>query len=111
AADIIPKLKEMHPTAATIVLTGRGSIELAVQCMQLGADHFLTKPIRLDALNSAIQKVLASQRDTRNARSARVKSVSDIDPFIGKSKVIRDLEAQARKLVMAQSPILIQGET
>ena len=111
AADLLPKLKEMHPTAAAIVLTGRGSIELAVQCMQLGADTFLTKPIRLDALHAAIQKVLSSQRDTRNAKSARIKSTSDINPFIGKSKMIRDLEDQARRLLQAQSPILIQGET
>ena len=111
AATLLPRLKEMYPTAAAIVLTGRGSIELAVQCMQLGADTFLTKPIRLDALHAAIQKVLSSQRDTRNAKSARIKSTSDINPFIGKSKMIRDLEDQARKLLQAQSPILIQGET
>ncbi len=111
AIQVLPRLKEMHPAAAAIVLTGRGSIELAVECMQVGADHFLTKPVRLDALLATINKVLSVQRDARNARSARTKSQGSLTPFLGCSRAIRDLEEQARQLLLAQSPIFIHGET
>ena len=111
ALELIPKLKATHPNSATIVLTGRGSIELAVQCMQLGADHFLTKPVRLDALLAAVRKTLASQKDQRTAKTARLKMASALDPFIGNSRKIKDLENEARRLLNAQSPIFIQGET
>ena len=111
ALEVLPKLKMMHPTAAAIVLTGRGSIELAVECMQVGADHFLTKPVRLDALLAAVNKGLSVQRDARTARSARSKSQTAVNPFLGTSRAIRDLEEQARQLLAAQSPIFIHGET
>jgi DNA-binding NtrC family response regulator len=111
ALELIPRLKALHPNCASIILTGRGSIELAVECMQVGADHFLTKPVRLEALLSVIQKVLTGQRDTRTAKSARLKMSDAPSPFIGNSRIIRELEHEARRLGTAQSPIFIQGET
>ncbi|HET9840174.1 MAG TPA: sigma-54 dependent transcriptional regulator [Candidatus Angelobacter sp.] len=111
ALELIPQLKAMHPGSATIVLTGRGSIELAVECMQVGADHFLTKPVRLDALLAVIRKVLAAQKDRRAARSARLRMTGVLNPFVGGSRMIKELEEEARRLLTAQSPIFIQGET
>jgi DNA-binding NtrC family response regulator len=111
ALELIPKLKALHPASAVIVLTGRGSIELSVECMQIGADHFLTKPVRLDALLAIIRKVLVSQKDTRNAKSARLRLTGGVNPFIGTSYSIKELEDQTRRLLSAQSPIFIQGET
>jgi DNA-binding NtrC family response regulator len=111
ALELIPRLKALHPNCASIILTGRGSIELAVECMQVGADHFLTKPVRLEALLAVIQKVLTGQRDTRTAKSARLKMSGAPNPFIGNSRIIRELEHEARRLGTAQSPIFIQGET
>lgn len=111
ALELIPKLKLLHPASAIIILTGRGSIELAVECMQVGADHFLTKPVRLDALLAVMRKVLAAQKDKRTARSARLKMAGVLNPFVGSSKNIKGLEEEARRLLTAQSPIFIQGET
>jgi DNA-binding NtrC family response regulator len=111
ALELLPALKELHPASAAIVLTGRGSIELAVQCMQVGADHFLTKPVKLDTLLAVIRKILSSQKDTRTAKVFRAKLAGGLNPFIGSSKTIKNLEDQARRLLTAQSPIFIQGET
>lgn len=111
ALDLLKKVKAIHPGASAIVLTGRGSIELAVECMQVGADHFLTKPVKLDALLAVIHKVLNTQKDVRTAKSVRSRQKMAIDPFVGSSRAIKALEEQARRLLNAQSPIFIQGET
>jgi DNA-binding NtrC family response regulator len=111
ALQVLPALKTLHPAAAAIVLTGRGSIELAVECMRVGADHFLTKPVRLEALLAVVQKVLSAQRDARTAKSARSKSALLTNPFVGTSRAIKDLAEQAEQLAAARSPIFIHGET
>jgi DNA-binding NtrC family response regulator len=111
ALELLPALKALHPASAAIILTGRGSIELAVECMQVGADHFLTKPVKLDTLLSVIRKVLALQKDTRTAKVVRAKQAGALNPFTGTSKSIKELEDQSRSLLTAQSPIFIQGET
>jgi two-component system response regulator RegA len=42
--DLVRVLRELHPEAAIIVLTGYGSIATAVEAVRLGAAHYLTKP-------------------------------------------------------------------
>src|SRR5437868_2494240 len=49
ALDLLPRIRNLQALVPCILLTGFGSIELAVEAMKAGADHFLTKPIRLEA--------------------------------------------------------------
>src|SRR6266481_4001507 len=44
ALDLMPRLKSVDPFLPLIILTGHGSIDLAVQAVKQGAEQFLTKP-------------------------------------------------------------------
>jgi len=44
AIDLMSRLKSIDPGLPVIILTGHGSIDLAVQAVKQGADQFLTKP-------------------------------------------------------------------
>jgi two-component system response regulator RegA len=46
---LVRQLKERHPAAVIVVLTGYGSIATAVEAVKLGASDYLTKPA--DALD------------------------------------------------------------
>ena len=112
ALALLPRLREIDPAAPLIVLTGHGSIDLAVQAIKEGAEHFLTKPVELPALLVILRRLLDAGRAQRSqlAGSARERR-RPIDPFLGSSPAIRTLAEQARKVLDADSPILIQGET
>ena len=112
ALALLPRLREIDPAAPLIVLTGHGSIDLAVQAIKEGAEHFLTKPVELPALLVILRRLLEAGRAQRSqlAGSARERR-RPIDPFLGSSPAIRTLAEQARKVLDADSPILIQGET
>jgi len=45
--DLLRSLQEEAPFAVTILLTGKGTIETAVQAMKAGAYDYLTKPVDL----------------------------------------------------------------
>lgn len=112
ALDGLARLKEISPDAPLIILTGHGSIELAVQAVKEGADHFLTKPVELPALSEILQRLLADRR----ARAREVVRKSRLgpgrpDPFVGTSAAIRRLAEDARMVAASESPILIQGAT
>jgi len=112
SVDLLPHLKTINPGVAVIILTGHGSIDLAVRAIKEGAEHFLTKPIELPALLVVLQRLLEAQRNRRKdlaGRSRRARSV--VDAFVGHSRAIRDLARQAKLVAHAESPILIQGET
>ena len=112
AVDLLPRLKAIDPSAVFIVLTGYGSIDLAVQAVKEGADHFLTKPVELPALQVILERVIEQQRSRRKeiaVRSCQVRG--EADPFAGASPAIRQLHDQARRVLGSDSAILIQGET
>jgi len=70
--NILSKAKQEQPEAEVIVLTGHSSVHSAVTAMQGGAYTYLTKPLDITELRSAVRK--ASERIRlirRNAQLAR----------------------------------------
>src|SRR5260370_38438181 len=49
--EVLERLRSQG--GSIILLTGQGDIETAVRAMQLGAEHFLTKPVDLNHLAAA----------------------------------------------------------
>lgn len=109
ALELLPRLRAIDPDTPLIILTGHGTIDLAVTAIKEGAEQFLTKPVQLPALHVLIQRSLENQRARR--RQSAASRGQGVDPFAGVTRAIRDLEDQARRVLDTDSPILIQGET
>jgi DNA-binding NtrC family response regulator len=112
ALSLLPRMREIDSNVPLIVLTAHGSIDLAVQAIKEGAEQFLTKPIELPALQVILRRLLDAGQAHRThlAGSARERRAV-VDPFLGTSPAIRGLAEHARKVLEADSPILILGET
>ncbi|MEO8450048.1 MAG: HD domain-containing phosphohydrolase [Gemmatimonadota bacterium] len=61
--DTVPKVMELEPNAAVLMLTAVNDAASAALCMQRGAMDYLTKPVDLTDLHRAIQRALR-RRDT-----------------------------------------------
>jgi DNA-binding NtrC family response regulator len=60
-------LKQKHPLMESIMLTGHGTVDSAVEAVKLGAFDYLTKPCDLDALIAKVEKAVARKRERENA--------------------------------------------
>ena len=112
ALEVLPRLHALDSSIPIIIMTGHASIELAVQAVKLGAEHFLTKPVDLPTLAVMLERSLENQRNRQKQvldRSRR--SREKVDPFLGSSPAIRKLAEMAERVAVADSPVLIQGET
>src|SRR5215471_9865677 len=58
AFDILSSARERGSGEALIVLTGAGTIELAVRAIKAGAEHFLTKPVDFESLDVLVDRAL-----------------------------------------------------
>jgi len=112
ALELLPRLKALDASIPVVILTGYGTIALAVQAVKEGAEHFLTKPVELPALHVILSRMLEVQRVRRNqlVRASR-RERDSIDPFVGNGESIRQLQEQATRILASESPILIWGET
>jgi DNA-binding NtrC family response regulator len=114
AFDVLQGLKTAELECATIVLTGHGTIDLAVQAMKLGAENFLTKPVDLESVLVLVKRALDAQRRDRSAVAATVGSRrkdAALDPFVGTSEAIAGVRHLAEGVVESEAPVLILGET
>lgn len=112
ALNLLPRLRAIDPGIPLIILTGNASIDLAVRAIKEGAEQFLTKPVELPALLVILQRLLENQRNRQKQIVSKSRqSRQKIDPFLGTSRAIRQLAEQAQRVLLTDSPILIQGET
>jgi len=66
--EILPSIHARDHDSVCIVMTGYGSIEVAVQAMKAGAYHFLTKPFTSDLLLLTINQGLEKRRLSRDVK-------------------------------------------
>jgi DNA-binding NtrC family response regulator len=112
ALDILPKLKAIDPGVPVVILTGHGTIDLAVRAVKEGAEHFLTKPIELPALCVMLERLVENRRNWQKQLASRSREDRErVDPFLGTSAAIRRLAEDAQMVLLSDSPVLIRGET
>src|SRR6478752_1817702 len=56
--QLLSAVKSRYPQIEFIVMTGYGTVKSAVEAMQLGAAHYIQKPLDQDELNILIQRVI-----------------------------------------------------
>jgi DNA-binding NtrC family response regulator len=111
--DLLAGLKELTPDTEVIMLTGSGSIETAVEAMKLGARDFLTKPVKLAALEVAVQKAAETSglRRENEQLKAAIKRTRQQSEILGNSTQIKEVLRLIEKAGPTENAILIQGET
>jgi DNA-binding NtrC family response regulator len=112
ALELLPRLKEIDAAVPLVVLTGHGSIELAVQAVKEGAEQFLTKPVELAVLKVVLERLVAQRRERQRLRADLSRTArASVDPFLGTSVAIQNLRAEAERMQHSDSPVLVTGET
>jgi len=106
ALELLPTLRSSCPEALVIILTGHGSIDLAVRAMKGGATDFLTKPVEMESLIRVLQNNLPTRRAPKRNADSR-----GLDPFLGPSTAVRALATDADRIARSDCPVLLLGET
>ncbi|WP_136525103.1 sigma-54-dependent transcriptional regulator [Geomonas ferrireducens] len=111
--DVLKALKELDPELLVIIITGYGSVESAVESLQLGAFHYMKKPFKADALRLIVKLALKTQTLKREVRKLRQGNASLLgsSPIIGKSEAFNEVVAQVREIARIPSTVLITGES
>lgn len=106
--ELLKKTKTLSPDVPFIILTAYGTIELAVNAMRKGAYTYLTKPVNLELLETAVGDLLQPQaRDTDVETPERFQLLN----ILGKSKSMQEVFSLIRRVSKTDANILILGES
>jgi two-component system response regulator HydG len=110
---ILRKTKEELPNAEVILLTGHASFQSALAAGQHGAYTYLTKPLDINELRGAVEKVSTRVRlIRRNAElSRRLDEKFGFEGVVGNSPQMQKVIDTLKPLAPTDSTVLIHGES
>jgi DNA-binding NtrC family response regulator len=107
---VLARSREISPRVGVVMITGHGSVELAVDAMKHGASDFLTKPVDLFLLRQRTAAILDKLR--LEGRVAELESrLGEKFKLVGKSKAMEDLFRQMELVAPARTNVLIISES
>lgn len=119
--ELIKTLQSSAPDLKTIMMTGYGNIENAVEAMRAGAFHYLTKPVVLSELNVLLEKTIGALKLEQKLSFYQKRDADNagFDSLIGESPVMLALKDRIRRILAAEKlmnnqdlpVVLVEGET
>lgn len=86
-----------------LMISGFGTIQTAVEALQLGADDFLTKPVDPDLLSRKVAELL-------ERRPAAWNEFSSLG-MVGRSAAMQEVYEAVRRVAPSDATVLVSGET
>ena len=106
---VLEEIRRGWPMLPVVMISGHGSIDLAVRATKLGAYDFVEKPLSLDkvllTLRNALNYSFLEEENRRLRQQVRPR-----DEITGTSPAIQRLKEQVRIIAPTSSFVLIHGE-
>jgi len=109
---VLQATRALVPAPGFIMLTGFGTIDQAVSALKAGADDFLTKPVDLEHLRLAVQRVLQTRQLRAEVQQYReVLGDRGFHGMQGRSPAMLRLFDLIRRIAPSDGSVLITGES
>jgi len=107
--EVLKRIKEVLPFVPVIIMTGHGSIDMAVKAIKLGSYDFLEKPLEMDKLLLTVKNAI----DYGNLQRENLLLKQKIEKqhnLIGNSPAVQILRKQIEQVAPTDAWVLIFGE-
>lgn len=109
--ELLKQIRALAPSVPVILITGWGSIDLAVQGMKLGANDFLSKPWSNDHLLQSVKTLLNLQKKTPAHTRKQLDKLYNFHQIIGEDEQMLHLLDTVGHVAPTDASVLIQGES
>lgn len=114
---LLKVIRAGYPTVPVILITGWGTIDLAVQGMKAGAKDFITKPWQNDYVLQSVKTLLNLNQQTAETAQTRSPSRRKLDQqyqfghIVGEDPKLLDILETIGRVAPTDAPVLITGES
>jgi two-component system nitrogen regulation response regulator NtrX len=108
--ETLKRFKELRPEMQVIMVTGHGTIDIAVKTTKMGAYDFLLKPPELAHLTLVVKHGLEEYR-LREENQTLKRSIEQRNELVGESEKINALKHQIALAGPTNGWVLIHGES
>jgi two-component system, NtrC family, nitrogen regulation response regulator NtrX len=108
--DLLSRMKEGYPDIAVIMMSGHGSIDIAVKSTKTGAFDFLVKPPSMERVLTSVNNALEHKRLKNENIKLRRKSFAE-DEMIGETVSISRINEIIDTAAKTNARVFITGDS
>ncbi len=110
---ILAGVKKFNPETEVVMITGYGTIAIAVEAMRQGAFDFITKPVSLNHLLAILEKIALHHQIKEENRFLKqeLKNTSRFAELVGESQALNQVRNLVTKVAPSNATVLITGES
>ncbi|MEY2991747.1 MAG: hypothetical protein RI946_1141 [Pseudomonadota bacterium] len=112
--EMLPKIQAERPNLPVIVISAQNTIMTAIQAAEVNAFDYLPKPFDLPDLMKRVGKALEHKRSApriKDVGNLHANDDTDAMPLIGKTPVMQGLYRVVARVMNADLPVMISGES
>lgn len=111
--ELVQRTNRLPSSPVTIVITGHGSVDMAVAAMKAGAFDFLQKPFSVDVLSATVASAVRVKhlRDENLVLRRTVKGQYGLGNLVSQSEVMREVFRLVECVADSDSTVLLLGES
>jgi len=111
--DLLPQIKKRWPETEVIVLTGHGTMDMAVEAGKRGAYNFLSKPFENEKLLADVKCAVErkEQNEENSALRRALETISGNTSPVFRSPAMQDVVRTVERVAPSDVSILITGES
>ncbi len=111
--ELLRYIIQVDPSISTVVMTGYGTVEMAVKALKSGAYDFFEKPFDNEKIANVVKRALERTSLVRENKQLQLQLTRHASPteFIGKSKAITRAVHLLTRFGQSDATLLIRGES
>jgi DNA-binding NtrC family response regulator len=111
--ELLKIVRATDSTTPFIIITGVGTIESAVEAIQMGAFHYITKPFKNHDIEILAQRAIEYGKLNRRIRTINLSDETEDTPrmLVGASRSMYEFMKRVEKVSDSMASVLITGET
>ncbi|WP_086466488.1 nitrogen assimilation response regulator NtrX [Oceanibaculum nanhaiense] len=106
--QILDRVKHDHPNLPVVMISGHGTIEMAVSSIQRGAYDFVEKPFKTDRLLLLVKRAIEDASLRKENAELRLRGGPEME-LTGTSPAVLNLRQSIEKVAPTGSRVLITG--
>ncbi|MTI10063.1 nitrogen assimilation response regulator NtrX [Curvivirga aplysinae] len=109
--QILENIKKNHPSLPVIMISGHGTVDMAVSATKIGAYDFIAKPFKTDVLLHTIERALSEAKLRKeNEELKKLSGEGEHLNLVGQSSVITEIQKEIERVAEMESRVLITGD-